>query len=73
MHHFSTMDSYRRACRTRFRHALVPGSGVVYGASNRGCGLLLFVESANFSVLSIYLVQSEAALHNVTEDGLGSF
>jgi len=26
-----------------------------------------------FSVLSIYLVQSEAALHNVTEDGFGSF
>jgi hypothetical protein len=25
----ATMDSYRRACRTRFRHALVPGSDVV--------------------------------------------
>src|SRR5467141_1024639 len=32
------MDPDRGTCRTRFRHALVFGSGVVYGAPGRGSG-----------------------------------
>src|SRR5256886_14614189 len=32
------MDPNRGTCRTGFRHALVFGSGVVYGAASRGSG-----------------------------------